>query len=157
MLMPGNEEGRSRHKPKPSRDSDRTAQPAPTRDESVDFSVFGAKEIRDVLKNKAHCLRAGFSPNHIIIQTFDEIRDQYVRRVGLPTYLSQMLGDLATTPTRFCTFRTEHSHPIQIRLNGRHNQPVQRFIAKHFGPDNLPFRIEVRREGKPGRVEVRYL
>ena len=105
--------------------------------EDVDFSIFGAKEVRDVLKNKAHCLRAGFPPDHIIIATFDEIRDQYILRVGLPTYLSQMLGDLATVPVLYCQFYAEDGRPIEFHLNGNHNQPVQRFIAKWFGKDNL--------------------
>ena len=125
--------------------------------ESLDFSIFGAKEIRDVLKNKAHCLRAGFAPSHVIIATFNEIRDHYILRVGLPTYLSQMLGDLATTPMRYCTLYSDDGRRIEINLNGSHNQPIQRFIAKCFGKDDLPFKVEVRRGSKPGRAEVRFL
>lgn len=123
----------------------------------VDFDIFGAKEIRDVLKNKAHCLRAGFPPNHIIIATLNEIRDRYILRVGLPTYLSQMLGELATVQVQYCTLYAEDGHRIEIHLNGNHNQPVQRFIAKVFGKDNLPFKVEVYRESSPDGVEVRYL
>jgi hypothetical protein len=128
-----------------------------TSDESVDFSIFGAKEIRDVLKNKAHCLRAGFPPNHVIIETLNEIRDHYILRVGLPTYLSQMLGDLATVPMQYCNLYSEDGRRIEINLNGGHKQPMQRFIAKWFGKDDLPFKVEVRRGSKPGRTEVRYL
>jgi hypothetical protein len=125
--------------------------------ESVDFSIFGAKEIRDVLKNKAHCLRAGFPPNHVIIATLNEIRDHYILRVGLPTYLSQMLGDSAAAPMQYCTLYSEDGRRIEINLNGSHNQPMQRFIAKWFGKDDLPFKVEVRRGSNPGRTEVRYL
>lgn len=125
--------------------------------EGVDFSVFGAKEIRDVLKNKAHCLRAGFPPDHMIIATFNEIRNHYMLRVGLPTYLSQMLGDLATVPMQYCKLYTEGCQRIEINLNGSHNQSVQRFIAKWFGKDNLPFMVEVHKGPNPGRTEVRYL
>ncbi|GAB4540543.1 MAG: hypothetical protein Kow0063_30460 [Anaerolineae bacterium] len=123
----------------------------------MDFSVFGAREIRDVLKNKAHCLRAGFPPDHIIITTLNEIRDHYLLRVGLPTYLSQMLGDLATAPMRNCSLYTEDCRRIVINLNGSHNQPVQRFIARRFGAKNLPFKVEVRKESNPDQTEVRYL
>ncbi len=125
--------------------------------QDVDFSLFGAKEIRDVLKNKAHCLHAGFPPNHIIIETLDEIRDHYILRVGLPTYLSQMLGELATVPVRNCTLYTEDGHRIEIHVNGNHNQPVQRFIAQQFQSDNLPFKVEVHRDSTPERFEIRYL
>lgn len=127
-----------------------------TRD-GVDFSIFGAREIRDVLKNKAHCLRAGFLPGHLIIITFDEIRDHYVLRVGLPTYLSQMLGDLATVPIHRCRLYREDNRRIQVSLNGDHNQSVQRFIAAQFSRDNLPFRVEVCRGSTSDRVEIRYL
>jgi hypothetical protein len=130
---------------------------APSPDESVDFGIFRAREIRDVLKNKAHCLRAGFSPDHIIITTFDEIRDHYILRVGLPTYLSQMLGELATVPVQYCQFYAEDGRPIEIHLNGSHNQPVQRFIAKCFGKENLPFKVEIRRNPDSDRMEARYL
>jgi len=125
--------------------------------EAVDLSVFGAKEIRDVLKSKAHCLRAGFPLDHIIIKTLDEIRDHYIVRVGLPTYLSQMLGELATVPMQYCRLYTEDSRRIEINLNGSHKQPVQRFIARWFEAGNLPFRVEVRRRPGSDRVEVRYL
>jgi hypothetical protein len=125
--------------------------------ERVDFSIFGAKEIRDVLKNKAHCLRAGFPPDHVIIATFNEIRDHYILKVGLPTYLSQMLGDLAQAPMQHCTLYSEDGRRIEINLNGSHKQSVQRFVAKRFGKDNLPFRVEVLRTANPNRAEVRFL
>ena len=123
----------------------------------VNFNAFGAKEIRDVLKSKAHCLRAGFPAKHIIIATLNEIRDQYVLRVGLPTYLSQMLGDLAKVELKYCTLYTEEGQPIDIHLKENHDQSVQRFIAKHFKNKELPFRIEVSKDSNPDRAEVRYL
>lgn len=135
----------------------RTAKEIPLPDDRVDFSIFAAKEIRDVLKNKAHCLRAGFPPDHIIIQTFDDIRDHYLLRIGLRTYLSQMLGEVATAPMQYCKLYTAGCRCIELSLNGDHNQPVQRFIAKHFGRGNLPFKVEVRRDPHSDRVEVRYL
>ncbi|OGO43559.1 MAG: hypothetical protein A2Z04_03125 [Chloroflexi bacterium RBG_16_57_9] len=124
---------------------------------AIDFNVFGAKEIRDLLKNKAHCLRAGFPPDHIFIAIFNEIRDCYLRKVGLPTYLSQMLGNLGTARIDQCTLYSEDSRPIRVDLKGGRNQPIQRFIAKQFGWDNLPFMVEIRGEMNSDRVEVRYL
>ena len=118
---------------------------------------FQAKEIRDILKSKAHCLRAGFSPHDVIIQTLNEIRNQYIRQVGLPTYLSQMLGNLATAPMQHCTLYGENDRPIELYLNGNHTQPVQRFIAQRFTIDGLPFKVEVRDPENPARVDSRYL
>lgn len=54
------------------------------------FNLFGAEEIRAVLKQRAHCLEAGFPLDHPLIVTFDEIRDQYIERVGYLTYLRQI-------------------------------------------------------------------
>lgn len=125
--------------------------------QDVDFDILTAKEMRDVLKSKAHCLRAGFPKNHVIIQTLNEFRDHYVSRVGLPTYLSQMLGELGNTPMEHCKLFTEDGTHIKLRLNGAHNQPVQRFLGKNFLVDELPFRIQVQLPSNPDRTDERYL
>lgn len=125
--------------------------------EEADFSVFGAKEIRDVLKSKAHCLHAGFPANHVIIQTLNEIRKHYIIRVGLPTYLSQMLGRAGQAQMQYCVMYDENHRQLKIHLNGNRNQSVQRFIARHFPIHKLPFKLEVRNESDSDRVEVRYL
>lgn len=135
----------------------RVTEEAPVPPDEVDLSVFGAREIRDVLKNKAHCLRAGFPPDHIIIEAFNEIRNHYLSKVGLPTYLSQMLGRLSTAQMQHCTFYAEDCRRIHVDLGGNHNQPVQRFIAKRFRWDNLPFMVEVCAEANTDQVEVRFL
>lgn len=123
----------------------------------VDLSVFKARDIRNILKNKAHCLRAGFPVDHMIISTSDEIRDDYLKRVGLATYLSQMLGDLANVPVQDCTFFDESDQQIEVHLNGNGQQPVQRFVARQFGWKDLPFRVDVRRQPDSDRTETRYL
>ena len=126
-------------------------------DHEVDFSMFGAREIRDILKSKAHCLQAGFSANHVIIKTLNEIRSHYIHRVGLATYLSQMLGPVANAQLQYCTLYDERGREIELHLNGNRNVPLQRFIAKHFTWNNLPAMIEVQVQSGSNRVEVRYL
>jgi hypothetical protein len=123
----------------------------------VNYSVFGAKEIRDILKSKAHCLRSGFSSNHMIIKTFNEIRKHYILRVGLPTYLSQMLGEVGKVEVRYCILYSENGRPITLHLNGNHNQSVQRYIARQFHPDNLPAIVEAPKKSNPKQMEARYL
>jgi len=129
----------------------------PNDSKEVDLSVFKAREIRNILKSKAHCLRAGFSSDHMILSVLDEIRDDYVKRVGVATYLSQMLGDLANVPVQDCAFFDESGQPIEVHLNGNGQQPVQRFVARQFGRKNLPFRVDVRRQPDSSRIETRYL
>lgn len=123
----------------------------------VDLEVFGAKEIRDVLKSKAHCLRAGFSSNHIIILTLNEIRDHYIVKVGLSTYLSQMLGELATVSIQNCSLYDEAGHRLELKLNPAHHQPLQKFINQQYGAKKLPFRVEGRKDPNSDKIEVRYL
>lgn len=123
----------------------------------VDLDVFGTKEIRDVLKSRAHCLRAGFPPNHTIIITLNEIRNHYILKVGLPTYLSQMLGELATVPIQACELYNQHDYPIKLNLNHQPQLSLLRFIAKNFQPNELPFKVEWRRNPQQGAAEVRYL
>jgi len=118
---------------------------------------FQASEIRDLLKSKAHCLRAGFSANDIIIQTLNDIRDHYLKQVGLSTYLSQMLGPLAVIPMAHCQLFQEDGSQLTLCLNGRHTQPVNRFLAKQFRGEQLPFKVEVHHPARPDRVDVRYL
>lgn len=137
--------------------SDQFTQKNATPKIKVDFDIFGAKEIRDVLKSRAHCLRAGFPSEHIIIATLNEIRDHYILKVGLPTYLSQMLGELGKVQVQYCTLYDQTDQAIEVDLHNDHTLPVQRFIAKRFHWDDLPFKIEVRKEGDPDRAEVRYL
>ena len=115
---------------------------------------FRAKEIRDILKSKAHCLRAGFQDDHTIIKTLNDIRDSYIRLVGLPTYLSEMLGPIATAPIRACRLYRANGQPIKYHLNGNQHQPLQKFIQQNFPPSDLPFRIEVHSKQKN---EVRFL
>jgi hypothetical protein len=124
---------------------------------TIDFGVLTVKEVRDVLKSKAHCLRAGFPADHDIIQTLNEFRDHYAKRVGLPTYLSQMLGEFGKIPVGDCQLYTDSGHQIKLNLNGSHNQPIQRFLAKYFDVETLPFRVEVPHQDQTDKAEVRYL
>lgn len=123
----------------------------------MDLSVFKAQDIRDILKSKAHCLQAGFPANHSIILTFEEILDNYVNRVGLRTYLSQMLGNLANVPAQNCAFFDEHNRSIDVYSYSDKKQPIQRFIAREFNSKRLPFRIDIRKQSDSRRVETRYL
>lgn len=140
-----------------SQKSGQTFYEAPFPQANFDLDIFGAKEIRDVLKSRAHCLRAGFSTQHVIISTLNEIRNHYILKVGLPTYLSQMLGEVAKTPIQHCLLYNSDDQLIKLDLNHNPKQPLQRFIAQRFQWDELPSRIEVRKEGDSNRVEVRYL
>jgi hypothetical protein len=136
---------------------DMTQLTTPLDETEVDLSVFKTQEVRNVLKSKAHCLRAGFPLDHMIFSVFDEILDDYVKRVGLATYLSQMLGSLANVPVQNCTFFDEGGQPIEIHLNGNGHQPVQRFVARQFERKNLPFRVDIRKPPDFNRIEMRYL
>lgn len=128
-----------------------------TEDQEVDFNAFGVREIRDILKGKAHCLQAGFSANHVIIKTLNQIRNHYIHRVGLATYLSQMLGPVANARLQHCTLYNERGREIELHLNGNSTVPLQRFIADNFSWDNLPAVVEVQNKSKSNRIEVRYL
>ena len=118
---------------------------------------FKAKEIRDILKSKAYCLRAGFSANDMIIETLNEIRLEYIKYVGLSTYLSQMLGPLATVETQHCTLYSENGERLKLHANGIYGYSIQRFIARYFQPDSLPFKVVINKSGFMKMPEVRYL
>ena len=123
----------------------------------MDFTIFGTREIRDILKSKAHCLQAGFSANHVIIKTLNQIKSQYIQRVGLATYLSQMLGPIANIQLQYCTLYNERGREIELHLNGNSNVPLQRFIVRNFAWNSLPAMIKIQTRSNSDRVEVRYL
>lgn len=62
--------------------------------QNPNYGIFGSQELQAILKNRLRCLKAGFPTNHPIIITLDEIRDAYVRQVGVAAYFSQMLAGL---------------------------------------------------------------
>ena len=119
---------------------------------------FGVKEIKSILKSKAHCLSIGFSANDKIIETLNEIRKQYISRVGLTNYLREMLGELGRTPMQYCALYMEDGHRVEINLNGNYRQSVHRFIARQFQlHGQLPFKVEIRNQANSNKIEVCYL
>ena len=106
---------------------------------NLNFDVFQAPEIRDLLKTKAHLLRAGLPADHVVIETFSQIVAVYRRRVGLATYLSQMLDNLANVPVGECTLYTAENERIDCDSYGDKIQPIQKFLGRFRG--RLPFKI----------------
>jgi hypothetical protein len=118
---------------------------------------FDVDEMKDVLQSKANCLRAGFNPHDLIIQTFDEIRKHYILRVGLPVYLGQMLGELGHVPIEQCVLYREDGGRITIHPSGNTRQSLRQFIMRQFRLDKLPFKVEVRNTLNPTQIEICYL
>ena len=114
-----------------------------------------ASQIRDLLKTRTHCLQAGFAVTHPLIVALNKLIGEYIIRVGLPTYLSEMLGPVATVSTYKCTLYDHQGQPLELDLRSC-QQPLQRFIREQFWPDNLPYKVEVRKDTQ-AQVEVRYL
>lgn len=107
--------------------------------------------IRDLIKVRGYYLTLGASPDHPIVVEFRQRRDVYVKEVGLSTYLSQMLGDIAQAPLGKCILgwengRVEEFAPDLIT-------PVQHYIRRRFAGD-LPFVVEATWNGQ---VEARFL
>jgi hypothetical protein len=115
---------------------------------------FSHREIRRVLTSKVNCLKAGFSESDTIIKTLDEIRAYYIQRVGVTTYLRQMLGELGRTPLKYCVLYGEDGDPI--KFEGRnYRQSVHRFIARQFELEgSLPFKVEIYGQGSLKQIGV---
>ena len=101
------------------------------------------QEMKDILKSKANCLQVGFSTEDIIIKTLDDIRRHYILAVGLPNYISQMLGILGQVPARNCTFYREDGAQLNLKLHGNTRQSLYQYIINHFQQHHLPFRVEI--------------
>ena len=110
-----------------------------------EISEFGAQAIRDVVRCRGRCLDAGFAPDHSLIITLEWIRNLYISRVGLPGYLSQMLGDVAQISMRFCTLCGVEGQSLDGRalMESDQRRRLQYFIRDRFGIGDLPYRVEV--------------
>lgn len=116
---------------------------------------FSANQIRDLLKTRAHCLQAGFPAAHPLIGTLNKLVGEYIARVGLATYLSEMLGPVAMVSIDKCTLYDHTDRPLELDLKN-YQQPLQHFIKEQFLLDNLPSKVEVKKDSQ-GQLEVRYL
>lgn len=110
------------------------------------------QEVRILMQAKAILIRSGADAR--AVSHLNRLRDVYVRRVGLATYLSQMLTSVATIEARQCVLGWRDGRVAdQESFRGEGNRPVQRYIRAHYR-DDLPCVVEALIKG---RVEVRYL
>ena len=112
--------------------------------------AFTCQQIRDLVKAKGHYLMAGMSPQHPTVVNLRQQRDAYIEKVGLPTYLSQMLDDIAQVPIGKCILGWEDGRVMEFAGQAA---PVQRHIRQYFARD-LPFVVEA---NWCGRVEAKFL
>lgn len=110
----------------------------------LNLDLLTTADVRDVLKCKAHLLRVGIPPDFVAVETLTVIINHYRERVGLKTYLSQMLGELAETPVSECALYWMNGE--RIKLTG--SRPLQRFIWRAFPDGILPFMVKVGEETK---------
>jgi hypothetical protein len=104
-----------------------------------------AREVRDYVKAKAHLIQSE-RPDPLIdllrpllVICLRIIRDDYIRQVGLPTYLSQMLYKQSAEPMSRCTLVWSGGRRVQ----GVDGQQVQKYIAARCGND-LPDIVRIR-------------
>jgi hypothetical protein len=116
---------------------------------------FSSSQIRDLLKTRTHCRQAGFPLTHPLIVALNKLINEYIVRVGLATYLSEMLGPVAKVSIFNCTLYDHTDRPLKLELKN-YQQPLQNFIKEQFLLDNLPAKVEVKKEPQ-GQSEVRYL
>jgi hypothetical protein len=121
----------------------------------IDFTYFGVREIRDVVKTWGHLLRAGFLPDSPAVNLLTWIRDRYILRVGLGDYVSQMLDKAATVSVRYCMLVSEDGQVLAGSGVERPDQAVQHFVRANYGINDLPYQVEI--EVGQDMHEVRYL
>lgn len=105
----------------------------------LNYNVLDTQAIRDILKCKAHLLRAGIPADFAAVEVLTIIIDYYRVKVGTPTYLSEMLGPLADTPIKECALY--YANGERIVTPTQSIRPLQRFLRERFRSDALPFRV----------------
>lgn len=118
--------------------------------------MTGVREVRDYVKVKAHLMKLK-QPDPltdllkpVLILCLKIIRNDYVRRVGLPTYLSQMLLSESTELMANCTLIWSGGR----RAQGVDGQQVQKYIAARCAGD-LPDIVRI--QLGDGKEVERYL
>lgn len=105
----------------------------------LDLVNFGAQEIRLCLKLRALFIEAGLSAESETIRLLNEIRDHYLRRVGMAAYLSQMLGPLAVIEAGQVALCNERGEPLARKLSAEQcSLQIQRYLA---GFERLPYQV----------------
>ena len=115
------------------------------------------QQIRNIVKTKGTLLDTGsVEHNGMVVNHLNKLRDKYIAKIGLPTYLSQMLLDkIAVLPVRHCTLVWEDGRRADNGIfRGEGNRPIQKYIKTHYAR-NLPYKVEV--ELGVGHIEIRYL
>ena len=118
---------------------------------------FTCQQIRDLVRTRGHYLMAGCEPGAAVVVELSKARDEYLADVGLGTYLSQMLDDVATISMRHCVLGWPDGRVAMgnlLRPVGDRARPVQRYLRRKYGED-LPYAVEVRLG--VGQVVVRFL
>ena len=106
-------------------------------------------QIRDLLKVKATCLRAGFPLDNPFILALDEVILTHIQQRGVVTYVSEQLGPLWSIPAEECRFWFASGLEIVPPVEWR-DRVTGKYVLARFGWNGLPFKIE-------GRGKVRYL
>lgn len=105
---------------------------------ALNLDLLTTADVRDVLKTRAHLLRVGVPFEYAAVVTLTIIIDHYRHKVGLPKYLSEMLGEMANVPVKDCRLYWQSGERVPVSGDG--GQPVLRFLRR-FGGGVLPFRV----------------
>ncbi len=101
---------------------------------------MNAQDIRNALKTRASRLDNGTPLHDRNMIWLTRLVRSYIERVGLATYLSQMLGSMATKPVSECELYGQEMQVIAPDCDDP-DEGVQDFIEREMA-GNLPFAIE---------------
>ena len=105
--------------------------------------------VRDLLKTKSVCLRAGFPLDDPLILALDEVILAHIQQQGKARYVSEQLGPLWKIPASECRFW--FASGLEIVPPGEwEGRDCGRYVVARFEWQSLPFKVE-------GRGLVRYL
>lgn len=110
----------------------------------LNLDLLTTADVRDVLKTRAHLLRVGVPADFVAVETLTIVIEHYRQKVGVKTYLSQMLGEMAETPLAECALYWMNGERVPVSGDG--GQPVQKFIKRRFGGGVLPFKVVANEE-----------
>ena len=117
--------------------------------------VLDCAEIRPFVKGRGILMRKGYRADAAPVVECSKLIDRYLYHVGLPTYLSQMLGRLATVSMYRCMLGWLDGRILVGRICEHPRMQAQQFLKYKVGIKDLPYVVEVTLE--EGLVVARYV
>ena len=120
------------------------------------FDFSDTEAVQQRLKVRAYCRKMDIVINQAEVVALDRARANYIASIGIQTYLNQMLGALAETPTEDCVVLRLGRRQYFVELQAEGRLSIFNGLERYFRQGWPYLRVEVHPKRDAG-VQVCYL